>query len=1097
MMSPTAFTHRSGSRAFGLVLVGVALLCPAAGIGQTEHAQEPRHAGDAVERFLSELGELIVSGQEAAATARAEVALVEFEKTGDRRGQATCLSFLSVQDLSAGETERAMARLERNLGLLGEIRHRFAAAAVARLLGALLTGTGQLEHGELVLRRGLDLLKEFESSGALIPDADYWLYASMIDLPADLTDLSDPFSEATRRQLLQVAEGSLRDGLGEALTWRGRLAEAETELERAVELTRSAKSQSRQRVVKSLALLRQQQGRYEEARRGFEALLEELERSPVGQPAAGIRRERIHLYELLARLDRAQGKPEDALAHNARALETARSKGDRLAEAMLLKQRAELFRLMSDLMGAKEALDEAREAASKLGDQIVEAIVLTTVGTHARETGSFEAAVTALEQAVALLRGKGEPFAELVAQLGLVASYKNLGALEQAQRAIREAQQLARNVQLRQDGQVAFLADAIGRLAPDDEVARQALQIVENVLQGPEATFIYTRAPKLLLHTLQLIEAKADWGEIKSAAEAVLEAARKEKISHTEAMARMLLGHIHQLQNRTNFARQEWQEALALLRRRGGRDLEAKALAKLADLAWDDGQREEAVRLIAESVEVAEKTVAEVHLDELSIPFFAGQIDLYDRAMVAFAATGQPGKAFEYSERARARGLLRLVGNPRLRLTRPGDAPLATELDALRSQMSELEEKLTEAIGDDAEKARADLESAWGRYEDLIVRIRLQNPAYAELVSPDPADLETVQKEILGPDVTLISYYVLNYRVVAWVIDRENYAFVSTQTTRDDLEKVRCFTADVVWRARQRGSRPLAPCGDVGDLSKDLYEKLLAPVMPRVRHTNLILVPHDALHALPFAALRNPATGRYLIEDYTLSYTPSASILRLLRQKTAPAKGRALVLGDPQTTDSGLPSLSFARREAQAVAHLLGTEPQLGSEATENSVRALGGHLDLLHVAAHAIYRPANPRFSYVALAASGAQDGRLEMHEIFDELDLEGARLVVLSACETALGERSRGDEIVGFIRGFLHAGSPAVMATLWSVDDEASAILIEGFYQRFLRGLPAAEALHGAQLELRQDTRYAAPYFWAGYTLTGDPETRWQAPR
>ena len=132
---------------------------------------------------------------------------------------------------------------------------------------------------------------------------------------------------------------------------------------------------------------------------------------------------------------------------------------------------------------------------------------------------------------------------------------------------------------------------------------------------------------------------------------------------------------------------------------------------------------------------------------------------------------------------------------------------------------------------------------------------------------------------------------------------------------------------------------------------------------------------------------------------------------------------------------------------------------------------------------------------SRIALAPDGQHDGNLEVHEILSDLDLSGVNLVVLSACETARGERTRGDEITGLTRAFLYAGAPAVISTLWKIDDRASALLIEDFYRRLLDGAPAAEALRQAQLGLLRKPECQNPYFWAAFSLTGDPDIRWKA--
>jgi CHAT domain-containing protein len=251
--------------------------------------------------------------------------------------------------------------------------------------------------------------------------------------------------------------------------------------------------------------------------------------------------------------------------------------------------------------------------------------------------------------------------------------------------------------------------------------------------------------------------------------------------------------------------------------------------------------------------------------------------------------------------------------------------------------------------------------------------------------------------------------------------------------------------------------------------------------------------------------LRNPQTERYLIEDYTLTYAPSASALRFLRAKETPVEGQSLILGAPVRPESELEPLSGMTREVKTVARLLRTTPLLGSKATESRLYAKGGKPDLLHIAAHGSYDSSNPLFSRLALTPGDQQDGslrvpenqhdgNLEVHEILGELDLSGVNLVVLSACETARGVRSGGDEITSLTRAFLYAGSPGVISTLWKIDDAASTLLIEELYRNLLNGVSVAEALRQAQLSVLQQPEYRHPGFWAAFSLTGDPQGRWR---
>jgi CHAT domain-containing protein len=253
-----------------------------------------------------------------------------------------------------------------------------------------------------------------------------------------------------------------------------------------------------------------------------------------------------------------------------------------------------------------------------------------------------------------------------------------------------------------------------------------------------------------------------------------------------------------------------------------------------------------------------------------------------------------------------------------------------------------------------------------------------------------------------------------------------------------------------------------------------------------------------------FAALSDES-GTPLSARFTLSLIPSASALSYAQANQSPDQGRLLALGNP-TTD--LPPLPFAEREVQALAPLYQQRTILTrTTATETAFRTEASNADWVHLAAHAQLNPAGPLFSALYLAtkptitsqpgtprgpdqadelAAADSDGRLEVREILN-LDLTGVNGVVLSACETGLGEQSRGDELVGLTRAFLYAGTPVVVASLWEVEDEATAALMTTFHQRLRDGLGPAAALRAAQVEIQQNAGWAAPYYWAGFQVGG----------
>src|SRR5262249_45023965 len=256
-------------------------------------------------------------------------------------------------------------------------------------------------------------------------------------------------------------------------------------------------------------------------------------------------------------------------------------------------------------------------------------------------------------------------------------------------------------------------------------------------------------------------------------------------------------------------------------------------------------------------------------------------------------------------------------------------------------------------------------------------------------------------------------------------------------------------------------------------LSQELYKVLIQPALPHIRGKELIIVPHDVLHYLPFQALLAP-DGQYLIEKYPINYLSSASLMQFTQEKRK-AKGELssllaqggniLTFGNPDLGDPNK-SLAFAGIEAKEIKNLY---PQstiyLETEASEEKAKALSSQNDIIHFASHAELSEDDPLTSAILLAKSDKEDGRLEVREIFG-MDLK-ASLVVLNACETGLGKLSSGDELVGLTRAFIYAGTPSVVASLWNVEDSSTAQLMASFYKN-LKTMSKVEALRQAQLGL-----------------------------
>jgi CHAT domain-containing protein len=308
---------------------------------------------------------------------------------------------------------------------------------------------------------------------------------------------------------------------------------------------------------------------------------------------------------------------------------------------------------------------------------------------------------------------------------------------------------------------------------------------------------------------------------------------------------------------------------------------------------------------------------------------------------------------------------------------------------------------------------------------------------------------------------------------------------------------------------------------------------LLGPVADRLDKKRLLIVADGALQYIPFGALPPPQKdykSHALIIDYEIVNLPSASSLAMLRREFAgrqPAAGMVAILADPvlqsddtrvrqagaqakteavaangdllrSATDVGImsfPRLQATRREAEAILALAAEGKNLKALDFEAS-RATAGSPDLadyriVHFATHGLINNQRPQLSGIVLSLvdeqGRSQDGFLRAHDIYNLRF--GADLIVLSACRTALGEEVKGEGLVGLTQAFMYAGAPRVVASLWNVQDRATAELMTRFYEKMLKeGMPPAAALRAAQVSMLKQARWKAPYYWAGFLLQGE---------
>jgi len=514
------------------------------------------------------------------------------------------------------------------------------------------------------------------------------------------------------------------------------------------------------------------------------------------------------------------------------------------------------------------------------------------------------------------------------------------------------------------------------------------------------------------------------------------------------------MGEIYFQQKNFSEALESFKKAVALAESQQRPYQITAASRRIADTLRTIGKTAEAIPYYQRAIDQIESTRSLLESEEYRQSYFEGALRTYGDIVIALLLSGKTEEAFNYSERARSRTFLDVLGT-RVQLSKVKTG-LFEEERALNERISGIKLKLAaEEDAPDNASLRRELGAAERAYNTFLARVKKENKEQASLMNVEPLKLDQVQ-ELLDSDTALISYFIAGRSVRVWIVEKTRMHYVEVQVSREQLSKLVKTLRESIFALGEREKFTVA--------STELYKLLVEPALPHVRGKELIIVPHDVLHYLPFHALLG-SDGKYLIEKYPVYYLSSASLLQFVKEKRRAGGNKVIAFGNPDLGDPDK-NLEFAELEAQEVkAAYPESTVYLRKEATEEKSKVLSPRHDILHFATHAELSENDPLSSAVLLAKEGKEDGRLEVREIFG-MDLK-ANLVVLSGCETGLGKLSTGDELVGLTRAFIYAGTPSVVASLWKVDDSSTAHLMSSFY-RNLKTMSKVDALRQAQLAL-----------------------------
>lgn len=398
-----------------------------------------------------------------------------------------------------------------------------------------------------------------------------------------------------------------------------------------------------------------------------------------------------------------------------------------------------------------------------------------------------------------------------------------------------------------------------------------------------------------------------------------------------------------------------------------------------------------------------------------------------------------------------------------------------------------------QAAGNTDSSKTASLQQSIAEYEIKLSKIqeRLnENPRYHQLrYNDEPLSVKKIQKDILNDQTALISYYFTATKLITFVVTAEDFNYHRTAIDSNLYKEIVSSRAAL----ESPGTFDKAMANAT---AKKIFNQLLQPVFYLIQpKKQLIIIPHNELHYIPFEILINPNTSNYLVKDFAISYNYAASFLEKFNNSTGKKKVLAFAPFASNQPDNDSANTAFAALPAskEEVASLQG-KVFLDSAATKNNFLQSAAQFPIIHLATHAQANDKNPLESFIVFYPqknSTALQYRLYEPEIYN-LRLNNSLLIILSACETGKGQLINGEGLMSLSRAFSYAGCPSVITSLWKAEDNATAYLTQKLYYYLQKGYAKDEALQKAKLDYLNDDSIApnfkTPNFWAHLILVGD---------
>ncbi|HWP41786.1 MAG TPA: CHAT domain-containing tetratricopeptide repeat protein, partial [Blastocatellia bacterium] len=790
-----------------------------------------------------------------------------------------------------------------------------------------------------------------------------------------------------------------------------------------------------------------------------------------------------------------------ALSLAEEALSAARRSGDLKQEAKALTAMGDAHFYLEDSLKALEYFQGALQIMTDIGDRHGEAAALKDIGITCRTLGWYEESLESLNEALVTFREEGdtEQVCSVLSSLGTC--YDFLGAHVFAADAYEQAIEIARkngfeSLKLTTLTRMGYLCINLGRPERALTCFREAEEVAASLGMPRERAWAL----------MGMGGALSDLGQLDAAIEMNLRSLEIYKlINSSSGIATNLrdLGNRY-LHRDPDLAAEYFRQALEIPHN----PLTWTPYHGLARVYRLKGDLSRSIAHYEAAIERIESIRGRIAADQHRTAFAGKHQEVYQELIDALIESherdplaGFDRRAYGVFERIKARAMLEAISAGQLDDGEDPEPELREREEEINRRIAELQKRLIRngLAADERRRIVEELSQAERDYDGLMVEIKLRNPRYALRRNLASLSLEDA-RHLLGERAAMVAYMVSSDRVSAFVITAHSF-HVERLPASPKLVAARVENlTDLISEGDDDGWKQVSAC---------LYQDLVEPITARLATgiDRLIIIPDGPLHYLPFEILIREAQSRYLLEDFTISYAPSATVLAQLTGKGSGVNGLSradLVLfadpllasdllaqgGTPASTglmralyeDEGLQvsPIPFSASEAKVVGRHAGPGSAIytGIDASESRLKT--DRLDryrIIHFATHGLVSQQRPARSALVLASGDGdgEDGFLQAREIYG-LSL-ASDLVVLSACQTALGRVLAGEGVEGLARAFFYAGAKSVVASLWDVRDEATAKFMEVFYRHLSEGEPKAEALRKAKLEMIRDEETSSP--------------------